>query len=77
MSSLQSYVRKLTQKKSQNRNWCYERDQRMQKQQRHTDYPKSIRVILADPRLDQLVIDTTGTGHCPHGEYLKDLIKPQ
>ena len=49
----------------------------MQKQQRHTDYPKSIRVILADPRLDQLVIDTTGTGHCLHGEYLKDLIKPQ
>lgn len=35
------------------------------------------RVILADPRLDQLVIDTTGTGHCLHGEYLKDLIKPQ
>lgn len=32
------------------------RDQRMQKQQRHIDYPKSIRIILTYPSLDQLQI---------------------
>lgn len=69
--------KKVNTKEITKRNWCYERDQRMQNQQRHIDYPKSIRVILTDPRLDQLVIDTTGTGHCLLGEYLKDLIKSQ